>query len=551
MEHNPAASLAASAEARAPVASDAVRRARLTTIGLMLIGTLYAIYAAIFIWNTSFVVDDQRYFVLFDDAMVSMRYARNFAAGHGLVWNPDGAYVEGFTNPLWVAYMVLIHLVVPLPPEQISVAIQITGAVLLLANLWFVRQIADEIARGSPFVALSAVLLTAFYLPLNNWGLQGMEVSAAVLATSAALCLALRSVREARYSVMLPIVLAGSTAIRPDMLLPALVIFGMVLAAQPHLRRRHLLLGLPLIVAAVALQTLLRLRYYGDILPNTYYLKMTGYPVLLRITRGLFVTLDFVLRANWLLVLTPFLLLFVRRDWPVLLLLAVFATQLAYSVYVGGDAWEWWGGSNRYVCVAMPGFFVLLAYAIDRLRQWLLAQPILSSRLVNAAAVLGVTLTLLNVNAIRGAEALGEWVLLARPMHVAENQERVEIARLVQRITTPEATMAVVWAGATPYFAERTAIDLLGKNDTTIAHANARTRRDIERFIYFYPGHVKWNYDYSIGELQPDIVVEVWGSFEEARPYLNANYTRVRLDGHTLYLRNGSPHVRWELLGMS
>jgi arabinofuranosyltransferase len=550
VEHHPATSLTAST-ASATVAGDAVRRTRVTTLGLILIGALYTIYAAIFIWNTSFVVDGQRYFVLFDDAMVSMRYARNFAAGQGLIWNPGGAYVEGFTNPLWVAYMALVHMVVPLPPEQISVAIQITGAALLLANLWFVRQIAEEIASDSPFVALSAVLLTAFYLPLNNWGLQGMEVSAAVLATSAALWFALRSVRQGRYSVMLPLVLAGSTAIRPDMLVPALVIFGMVLAAQPRLRRRHLLISLPLIFGAIALQTLLRLRYYGDVLPNTYYLKMTGYPILLRITRGMFVTLDFVLRANWLLVLAPFLLLLVRRDWPVLLLLAVFATQLAYSVYVGGDAWEWWGGSNRYLCVAMPGFFVLLAYAIDRLRQWLLVQPILPQRLVNAAAVVGVALTLVNVNAIRGAEALGEWALLARPMHVAENQERVEIARLVQRITTPDATMAVVWAGATPYFAERTAIDLLGKNDTTIAHANARTRRDVERFTYFYPGHVKWNYDYSIGELLPDVVVEVWGSFEEARPYLDANYMRVRLDGHTLYLRTGSPHVRWELVGMS
>jgi len=36
-------------------------------------------YALLFIYRTSFVVAGRRYFSLFDDAMVSMRYARNVA----------------------------------------------------------------------------------------------------------------------------------------------------------------------------------------------------------------------------------------------------------------------------------------------------------------------------------------------------------------------------------------------------------------------------------------------------------------------------------------
>ncbi len=37
-----------------------------------------------------------------DDAYISLRYARNFAQGHGPVWNPGGEVVEGFSNPLLV-----------------------------------------------------------------------------------------------------------------------------------------------------------------------------------------------------------------------------------------------------------------------------------------------------------------------------------------------------------------------------------------------------------------------------------------------------------------
>ena len=90
----------------------------------LLVGFLY--YAWRYILATSFVIDGTRYYVLFDDAMISMRYAYNLAHGNGLVWNV-GERVQGFTNPLWVLYMALFHLL-PLPPAQMGLAVQITGA---------------------------------------------------------------------------------------------------------------------------------------------------------------------------------------------------------------------------------------------------------------------------------------------------------------------------------------------------------------------------------------------------------------------------------------
>src|SRR3972149_1285290 len=59
-------------------------------LAAMLVG--YLLYAAVFIFQSSFVINGTRYFVLFDDAMISMQYARNFAHGQGLVWNAWGAW---------------------------------------------------------------------------------------------------------------------------------------------------------------------------------------------------------------------------------------------------------------------------------------------------------------------------------------------------------------------------------------------------------------------------------------------------------------------------
>src|SRR6266436_5349701 len=131
----------------------------------------FLLYAGLFIYRTSFVVRGERYFSLFDDAMVSMRYARNLAHGFGLVWNPGGDRVEGYTNPLWVLFMSLIHLL-PVAPSKTSLLVQAANAAFLAANLHFVRKIALAAADGSEAAALGAVMLTAFYLPNNNWSLQ-------------------------------------------------------------------------------------------------------------------------------------------------------------------------------------------------------------------------------------------------------------------------------------------------------------------------------------------------------------------------------------------
>ncbi len=112
----------------------------------------------------------------------------------------------------------------------------------------------------------------------------------------------------------------------------------------------------------LAAQSLFRIAYYGDILPNTYYLKLTGYPVIPRLARGLFMAILFLFPLVPFMLLMPRLFRDARRE-VALLAIPLFG-QLLYSVYVGGDAWEWWGGCNRYVAVAMPLFMILAARSI-------------------------------------------------------------------------------------------------------------------------------------------------------------------------------------------
>ena len=68
-----------------------------------------------------------------DDAFISFRYARNFAEGHGIVFNP-GERVEGYTNFLWVVILAvpfLLH-VDPVPfAHTADVLLCVTATVLV------------------------------------------------------------------------------------------------------------------------------------------------------------------------------------------------------------------------------------------------------------------------------------------------------------------------------------------------------------------------------------------------------------------------------------
>jgi hypothetical protein len=514
-------------------------------------------YAAAFIYRTSFVIDGERYFSLFDDAMVSMRYARNLADGYGLVWNPGGEIVEGYTNPLWVLYMTVLHLL-PVAPSKTSVLVQATAALCLALNLYYVRRIALVIGGGVRPVAWGALALTALYLPINFWSLQGMEVGVLTLLMTTCTWVAICGMDSGRFQPRLYILLGVGTLVRPDIVVAFLAFLSFMVLADATHRRQHAVWGGVVLICAVAGQTLFRLWYYGDFLPNTYYLKMTGVPLSIRITRGVYVALQFVWRASPLLfVLTGLLAL--RPDRRIRLMLWTLAAQITYSVYVGGDAWEYWGGSNRYIAIAMPGFFALLSYALYRGARTLgrfrseLSSPLAWNRTSMLVFVLGVLYALIAFNSIHGPEALAEVALLRPPLHTGpggSNHQDVQEALLLRSATAPEASIAVVRAGTIPYFVERRTIDLLGKNDRFIAHAAAVVGPDgTLGYRDFRPGHMKFDFAYSIGQLQPDVIVQLRRRTALAKPFLEAgDYKDVLVAGRCLQARRDSPHVSWTRL---
>lgn len=385
------------AERGAGEASD--RRERLETpgdAGLFAAGTsakarayvaLAAIaFYAVFVFRTSFVIGATRYFVLFEDAMISMRYARHLADGHGLVWNIGEPPIEGFTNLLWVLWMSVAHRL-GLSESKISLFIMLSGVAILLTTGFVTAKIARKVT-ASPWVPIAVLAAVLFDYPLVFWTLRGMEVGALTLCVYTLLWLVLEN--EEKFSLPRTLAMGALTSaallIRSDSVVPVglISLYGFLTCSSRWLFAA--VIG-TFAGGAVGGQTMFRKAYFHESLPNTYFLKLYKISALARIKRGAFVALEVLalhLALPVSIVLAAILgsfgvkpeggiVAWVKRTWSdrtsrrLVLLGTLFTAQVGYATYVGGDAWEWMLYANRYMCVGMPALILLVGLVLDRL----------------------------------------------------------------------------------------------------------------------------------------------------------------------------------------
>jgi hypothetical protein len=466
-----------------------------------------ALWSAGYIQRTSFERDGASVFCLWDDAMISMRYARNLVEGYGLVWNPGGEPVQGYTNLGVTLAMAALHLL-PLAPSRISLAFQVLNLAALGAMLLLVGRIARR-RLGGDSVAASSMLAVALCAPLHLWSLQGSDVGPVALFSLIALAGVANATRE--WPRWIFPWLAVGISLRPDFTLVYGVFFVGWLRATGFSWRRLGAGVVPIAVVWGALVSFSQL-YYGDPLPNTFYLKATGAPHLLMFESGLLGLSFWLPGAITAGALAVIAVLAARRNSVVEIAAALVAVTVAYDVWIGGD-WKSEFGS-RYVAPVLPLLLMLAVSGANVVARVALGgfSPRLQAAMVLAIAVATSLL-------VAPQLALRDWFdWRAEPMLRSENERNYDLARYIDLNTLPATTIGVHYGGVPPYFGERTAVDVLGKSDRHIA------RLEVDRFI---PGHSKWDWEYVLEKQRPDIfLVQTRGLAEE--PKFRRGYVVVR-----------------------
>ena len=524
-------------------------------------GACFVAWASLFIYHSSFVgIDGRRYFCLIDDAMISMRYAWNLSHGLGLVWNP-GEYVEGYTNPLMTLIMALPTLAFDKVGAVLTV--QILNIGFMLVNAYLVMLIADHLLSGWEeryrrlFLAL-AFLCALSYYPLVYWSLMGMETGLVAVLLSLSILSALRYARDQRpaQGVLISVSLGLAFLTRPDTVVLAVPVFAYAFLAGRKSERSpswRFLVGLVgLYVVFVVGQELFRWGYYGEWLPNTYTLKVSNIPLSSRIDNGTRFVTSFLKEVYVLLILVGAgLILAFRREK--LFLVSVFVVLVCYQVWAGGDFSNYWRLLSPVMAIMLVlgvhEILMALQYLSERagVRRDFPSNPGFLQRYVVGLLACELVLGMLwSVN----SRFLPEIAMLRDFDQVRTNEGRINIALTIERFTTPGATVGVFDAGAIPYYTGRPAIDFLGKADPRIARlapdpSGLPMKQGFERQIY-YPGHNKYDLEYSIKELRPTYARGfVWGG-QNVLVWAQSEYVMVLYKGTRVDFLKDSGDVRWD-----
>lgn len=495
-------------------------------------------YCLALIWRSSFVWDHVRYFVLFDDEMISMKYAANLAHSAGLVWNTGSTPVEGYTNFFWTIIMAAFHLL-PISIEKMSLVIQIFSALLNTTAVYFVYRLTFLLTKKG-IVSLLAAFFVAFYFPLNNWNaVLGTEVSLLSLITiiCAYLSLSIAKKGEWRRVLIIFFLLGLGVLTRMDYFIPA-AIMTVFLFTNRFVSKKDWGRGVALMMLMVASHLAFRFFYYHDLFPNTYYLKMTGYPTLLRLTRGFYVA---VKNHNLILLLIPVVYAYFVRRRTIFFLTILVAGQFFYSIYVGGDAWEGFGETNRYNAVTTTIYFTLLFAALSESFEFIKSHVGRKFMALLRPATIAALVFLFILFNTQSDNMLLEATLIKAPLTVGENEMQVRIASVLKKtVKNPTAKIGVVWAGSIPYFSQGVFVDLLGKNDPVIAREIAKNPYGVElgplqKLFAFWPGHNKFDYPYVLKTYNPDLISQLYP--REFMPLLS-NYVRfITPEGHEMFIR--------------
>jgi len=505
----------------------------------LLLSTLFVGWALAFIYRSSYVaIDGRLYFNLFDDAMISMRYAWNFSHGNGLVWNV-GERIEGYTNLLMTLMMSVATLL--FEKRYAVLSIQLTGIFFILGSAFFTLKIFETL-KTSDRVFLRHLLFAAIllYYPLNYWSLMGMETGMlAFLLSAGVFCSILYSKRlEEKYLWRMSVCFGLAFLTRNDSLLFAALAF-LYLSQTLKNGRKYIynFLAAAIVYSLfVAGQTIFRYAYYGEIVPNTYTLKLVGMPLMDRLKNGWGFVQPF-LKETGVVLLLALIGLLLKLSQQKLYLFGFFLISIAYQVYVGGDPWNYW----RIMAPTMPFLFILFFEGCALVLQCI---PKVSR---------GLAFTILLFALIFGGEFfvdfrfLREISLLSYPYDNGAARKHVNIAIAINALTDKNATIGVFWAGTIPYYADRIAIDFLGKSDRYIANLPPDLSGQMGWLgMKSVPGHNKYDLNYSIKKLLPTYVQE----FEVGSQDLNAwgaeHYVNVKYQGIRLYLLKDSPNVYWE-----
>lgn len=374
----------------------------------------------------------------FDDAYITFRYAANLASGHGLVWNAAGPHTEGYTNLLLVLLLspfAIVH-------TDLLIVSQLIGIISTILTAIIIFKLTQSISGSKAWPLIAGI----FYLLLpHTWTntFSGLETSLFILLATSSFYFA----SQKKWSLSFLLVSAAALA-RPEGSIAGIILGISVFWENRSDRAFAIRAALGWFVLPMTLYASFKLWYFGDLLPNSFYIK-TGEPGF----HGIQNLKDFV-RSNAVLTLVSiFSLLRYRENWKKVTLMLIWSASITLF-YVWPELLQ--GFYFRFDWPAIPALVILTVIALARQK--------FSWRSILIVAIIVSSQIAISLPAVR------------RDMQLAtiEQGRRIyrELGSALAAIPNHEQmSFAFQDAGAVPFYSGMNNIDLVGLNTTAIARA--------------------------------------------------------------------------------
>lgn len=527
-----------------------------------------------------------------DDAQIYFRYVRNILNGDGIVWNPGGERVEGFSSPLWLLVCLLTFSFSSYPEAALRI---ISLFSLAFSMAWLTAVLAtvtlDYLGEHRPgkqlrLTALLAVMATATtVLDPNFLRWQCLSLMETALWSSLIIVLAgllIRDTHKCRASGELHLILLLLVFCRPEGSAIAIVAAGLHALMLRYLNLSSGVLvvqSLPLLVTtmiAIIGSIGFRVVYFGYPFPNTYYAKV-GDELFYNLFSGLRYFKQYFLyypeaAAVFLIACIVVLGVLYRRSSmqgdhfsPSIAPITISALLLVLSglyLYLGGDHFK----QMRFLLPVHPLFgFLLVLFPLT----WGYNRP---RPIMNK--VYGVFMVVIAL--IIGFSEHKRWRAIDVGIH---EYRHAAIGRRIGALLDQEyrslarPSVGVLIVGGFGYSYGGTVHDLLGLNSTVVAHATSSRRGtknhaafSTKAFYQLMPDLLLPNLEFCRSSTDQETLPESWA--ESKMRYINRfkpfkrHYTPVRIQPQGLegseiaicaYLRRSlvqhfTPHTSTTLL---
>ena len=394
-----------------------------------------------------------------DDALISLRYADRLLDGKGLTWS-DGRPVEGYSNLLWILLIALLgQSGMDLIAASRVLGLASMGIVMFSLLLWYLRKKRDQQSYLPILLGLFSFFMAA---PIAAWSIGGLEqpLLAALISIFIPLTIYIIESEVPQKSIILALslVLGLICITRPDgplMCIAALaaIYIGRLASRKGFFSIIHTALLASLPIAFYGGQLIFRLAYYGEIVPNTAYVKIS--PSNYHIEQGV----EYLAHGMW--ALFPFSLLALiflcasmfsaNRRSTGLPLLMIGLLWVPYLVFIGGDIFP----AYRHF---IP-LIVVFAFAVTEGADWMLSRlnrPVLKTIFAGGLLIACGWYSYGQFTDKHNKEAIEErWEWDGKAIGLVLKQE----------FSDEQPLIAVTAAGCLPYFSELPSLDMLGLND--------------------------------------------------------------------------------------